>query len=164
MCCTSSAVGGARVSDASGHLLNPHHTFLATIVARVRDGLLSSSRHSPLLPNHPPLLHNRSNQQLHLVDAAPGEAPQVVNGAVGLAVPSLEAVAARLATLESTKVLDGTQFRVIESKGADGLAVRCPFGNLFIVHECGLRRGAASDPGEDKTLSHFERLRESRRH
>ncbi len=61
---------------------------------------------------------------------------QVLRGTVGLVMPDLAALAARLAAVAPR--LDGTRFDF--SAGADGVDVSCPWGNRIRVHAPDARR------------------------
>lgn len=77
---------------------------------------------------------NAGSQQFHLPQ---GEA-QVLRGTIGLVVPDLDQLRARLARLQrrSGDRLAGTAFAC--GDGDDGtVAVTCPWGNRFRVHEAG---------------------------
>lgn len=50
---------------------------------------------------------------------------------------------------------------MIEDGGGDGLAVKCPFGNLFLIHQCGPCTDVAQALVDDEDMSHFEKLRAS---
>jgi hypothetical protein len=77
---------------------------------------------------------NVGSQQFHLPR---GEA-QVLRGTIGVVVPDVERLKARLARLarRAGGRLEGTAFACVE--GGDGtVAVTCPWGNRFRVHEAG---------------------------
>ena len=69
---------------------------------------------------------NIGQQQFHL----PTGAPQVVRGRVGLVLPDLDALLARLAEVKGT--LAGTAFGYAMEDGA--VAVTCPWGNRLRCH------------------------------
>lgn len=69
---------------------------------------------------------NVGQQQFHL----PTGAPQVVRGRVGLVLPDLDALLARLAEVKGT--LAGTAFGYTVEDGA--VAVTCPWGNRLRCH------------------------------
>lgn len=77
---------------------------------------------------------NVGSQQFHL----PKGAPQVLRGTIGLVVPDLDQFKARLARLQrrSADQLEGTAFACVEGEDAT-VAVTCPWGNRFRVHEAG---------------------------
>lgn len=72
---------------------------------------------------------NVGQQQFHL----PTGAPQVLRGVVGLVLPDLDALMARLT--EVKPLLDGTAFGV--SRGPDHVLVTCPWGNRLRCHAPG---------------------------
>jgi catechol-2,3-dioxygenase len=72
---------------------------------------------------------NVGKSQFHL----PSGEPWVLRGAIGLVTPEREALLKRLDSIR--KPLAGTKFAVEE--GNDGVAVTCPWGNLFRLHTPG---------------------------
>ena len=69
---------------------------------------------------------NVGESQFHL----PTGRPQVLRGTIGLVLPDLAALAARLASVE--RALEGTAFRYEVSE--DGIDVTCPWGNRIRCH------------------------------
>ena len=69
---------------------------------------------------------NIGRSQIHM----PTGEPQRVPGTIGLVVPDLAALTARLQTVAPR--LDGTQFRFTDR--SDFVEVTCPWGNRFRVH------------------------------
>ncbi len=76
---------------------------------------------------------NLGSQQFH----TPVNKPQVWTGRIGIVVPSLDGLRARLARI--TKRFANTQFRVTDKKSH--LEVTCPWGNRLICHEAGSQWG-----------------------
>lgn len=76
---------------------------------------------------------NVGQQQFHL----PTRQPQVLRGVVGVVVPDLEALKARLVALRET--LPGTQFSCAEENGH--VNVTCPWGNKLRAHAPGAQFG-----------------------
>lgn len=99
-----------------------------------------------------------AHQQFHLVDAVEGEPSQVVNGSVGLAVPSLAAVRRQLAEVDASGTLAGTKFKIEEDMEGFGIAVRCPYGTLFLVHEAGTAVAGTKSQEPEPGMSRFEQL------
>ena len=77
---------------------------------------------------------NVGHQQFHL----PTGGPQVLTGRIGLVMPDLEALAARLASVKGR--LEGTRFTyAVEPEHVD---VTCPWGNRLRVHAPSPRFGS----------------------
>lgn len=77
---------------------------------------------------------NAGRQQFHL----PKGRPQRFRGTIGLVVPGLEALEARLDTVAGR--LEGTQFSWRRENGH--VALTCPWGNRFRAHAAGGAHGA----------------------
>lgn len=86
---------------------------------------------------------------------------QVVNGAIGLAVPSLDKVKEQLASVVTSGVLRETQFRVEDDVPGVGIAVRCPYGNLFHVYEAKRHLPGLPHREPEDGMSRFEQLCQS---
>jgi len=67
---------------------------------------------------------NLGSQQFHLAEEAADDPPQAIRGAVGLALPDLDAAHARLEALAE----DGVE---VLRHDATRMSVSCPWGNLF---------------------------------
>ncbi|MBM3224996.1 MAG: hypothetical protein FJZ47_14495 [Candidatus Tectomicrobia bacterium] len=76
---------------------------------------------------------NVGQQQFHL----PTNSPQVFPGSIGLVVPDLEALKARLIAIRDR--LDGTQFTC--AADGDFVTATCPWGNKFRCHAPGPQFG-----------------------
>ena len=77
-------------------------------------------------------------QQLHLAACVDGEAPQAVNGTIGITVRSLDRVVAGCAGIAT--VLRGTQYSVQPTTLEDSsraLDITGPWGNRFVIFEVG---------------------------
>lgn len=93
-------------------------------------------------------------QQLHLSLTAEGERPHVVNGTIGLAVHSLDALAARLSgvalALAATRMCFDPAPVALDD-GTRALTVVGPWGNRFVCYEVGDRAAepfASPDPDD----------------
>jgi len=73
---------------------------------------------------------NLGSQQFHLAEAAEDKVNRLT-GAVGLAVPSLDAIRGRSERAQAA--LAGTRFDFADH--GDALAVVCPWGNSFVCHD-----------------------------
>lgn len=71
---------------------------------------------------------NVGQQQFHLPTR--GDKPQVLRGTIGLVMPDLEALKARLVGMRPS--FDGTAFSCAAEDGS--VSVTCPWGNHFRVH------------------------------
>jgi hypothetical protein len=80
---------------------------------------------------------NMGQQQFHLAEAIKGATeqetttPQRIAGSIGLVVPSLETLRARIP--DAVQQLQGTQFVILEDKN-NVVSLKCPDGNLFHVY------------------------------
>jgi len=84
-------------------------------------------------------------QQLHLVDPAEGDAAQVVDGCIGLALPDLPALLDRLRAVSprlSEPAVPGSRFAFAELDGG-AVGVDCPWGNRFYVYSSAAEAPAA---------------------
>ena len=85
---------------------------------------------------------NLGRQQLHLSMGT----PQVIHGCVGLAVPSLDSVRARMPAAAAE--LAGTKFAAVEEGSA--LRVTCPWGNVYRLYPVADDAGPAAEEGLPK--------------
>lgn len=74
---------------------------------------------------------NVGRSQFHL----PTRDPQVLRGRIGLVMPDLDSLVARLESVREP--LEGTQFNFASPNGNDAVDVTCPWGNRFRCHEAG---------------------------
>lgn len=102
---------------------------------------------------------NIGTQQFHLGTAPESGQEHVITGDVGLTVPSLEALRARVQQAETD--LDGTKFRVNDNYGY--ITVMCPWGNTFCIHEA-RAEGHQSTFGSFSSASQWDPPRMARFH
>jgi len=74
---------------------------------------------------------NLGQQQFHLSEN--GDPAQRMCGSIGLAVPDLNTVRARVSDARGN--LEGTHFSIL-ADAQDYLTVRCPWGNIFHLYSC----------------------------
>ena len=89
---------------------------------------------------------NVGQQQFHL----PTRSPQVFPGPIGLVVPDLEALKARLASIRER--MAGTKFDCAQEDGH--IMVTCPWGNKFRAHAPGPESHALATP----TVTHNDQI------
>jgi predicted enzyme related to lactoylglutathione lyase len=79
---------------------------------------------------------NIGQQQFHINNGGieEGDVPQVVGGCIGLAMPALDSLRARLAATEAGGVLSETLFAWQDC--GDFVKTICPWGNTFLVWDC----------------------------
>ena len=102
---------------------------------------------------------NLGQQQFHLAAANDDQPAQRVTGSIGLAVPSLASIRARVTAAEQALV--GTLFAVLEDDNSH-MTVRCPWGNtihLYAVEDDATLADTTTPPNDDAPPSQQKMVR-----
>eukprot|EP01043_Picozoa_sp_COSAG02_P022142 COSAG02_NODE_1142_length_14267_cov_4.941700_7_plen_340_part_00 len=89
---------------------------------------------------------NIGQQQFHINNGGTedGDVPQVVGGCIGLAMPALDSLRARLAATEAAGKLSETRFAWQDC--GDFVKAICPWGNTFLVWDSDLASATSAGP------------------
>ena len=76
---------------------------------------------------------NLGQQQFHLAETKPGIPPQKINGSIGLVVPSLDTLRARIP--KAMEVCQNTKFAILNDDVDNKvITISCPDGNIFHIY------------------------------
>ena len=124
-----------RTTDDMGNIIGMEHVNVLVPDQKMATdfyaGGLGLTRDPYMMADTDNMWINIGDQQFHL----PTRGTQVLRGHVGLVVPDLEGVKARLTHLRESGKLDGTSFTCSADNGY--VSATCPWGNKYRIYQAG---------------------------